>query len=239
MTTRSALRIPTDAFVVLWEKLNLGSLPRALFVPSPGATADERAYVEHAAAVELARMGIGTGDSIDHDLVAALRLLAQPSLEYYGWIVPPGGSAFGVLAAASGQLAFLARLKDGTVDLARIAPGNLAAAVVGELPWVPPATDPVLLVERSHAAFERATGATVTGNGQFFVARRDRLGRRRQFPQTIEYVDTNDGRWLLRRLSSDGPTSASLGAVEVLAAELDEAARQLAASTPARSRTTR
>ena len=101
--------------------------------------------------------------------------------------------------------------------------------VVGELPWAPPAAGPVRLAERSRAAFERATGAAVTDDGQFFVARRDRLGRRRRFPRVIKYVDTNHGRWLL-----PGPTSAVPGT-----AELDEAARQVVATAPARSRTSR
>ncbi|MEV4315630.1 ESX secretion-associated protein EspG [Actinocrispum sp. NPDC049592] len=226
MTRSSALLLPGVTFVVLWEKLGLGELPRALFLPSPGRTVDERAHIEHAVAVELTRAGFGAGGAADHDLVRTLRLLAKPAYEYYGWAIPAAGPAFSVLAATNGQQAVLAKLIGTAVELRPADPGHPAMAVAAELPEVPPGTGPVTLPSHSLAAFEHATGAKVTGHGQLFAARRDRLGRRWQFPHAIEYVDTTHGRWLLRRATDGGPTSALLGVAEVVAAELDHAARR-------------
>lgn len=225
-TTSHALRtrivLSATTFTVLWEKLALGPLPRALFLPSPGATARERARIEHTAAIELAGLGIGFGTAADHELTAALRLLARPEMSCHGWVVP---AAFGVHAAVSGRHAIVARLDAPVVELWPADPGDLAGAVVRQLPPLPPATGHAPLAGYSRVAFEQATGTTITGNGQFFVAVRDRLGRRRQ-GQAIEYLDTARGRWLVRR----NPASAVPGTVAALTNELDAAAERLAAA---------
>src|SRR5437660_11417273 len=101
---RAPVAMSAATVVVLWEKLGLGALPRALFVPSPGATRAERARAEHAAAVELAGLGFGDGSALDGHLAATLQVLAAPASECYGWIVPAYGKTFGVLAARSAAL---------------------------------------------------------------------------------------------------------------------------------------
>ncbi|CAM3577377.1 ESX secretion-associated protein EspG [Kibdelosporangium persicum] len=219
MTSAWPLRLSGSAFVVLWEKLGLGTLPRALFAPSPGATAGERSRVERAAAEELTRLGIGRGHDIDHELVVALRLLAMPAAEYYGWVVPAGGPVFGVQAAAAGNAAVLSTVADSMVELIRVNAGNLASAVGHRLPPHPPARSRPVTTEHTRQDFERAVGDAITGNGQFFVAVRDKLGRRRQYEQAIEYVDTARGRWLLRR--GNGTTTAVPADAGVVGAELD------------------
>src|SRR5256885_6602444 len=88
---RASMTMSGLAFVVLWEKLDLGTLPRALFLPSPGTTVADRATAERIAAMELARIGVGWGARLDDEIVASLRLLAAPATEYYGWIMPPTG----------------------------------------------------------------------------------------------------------------------------------------------------
>jgi hypothetical protein len=235
--TLPALRTPLVlsgfAFVVLWEKLDLGALPRALYLPSPGATVEERARVEHVAAVELARLGLGSGGPPDHELAATLRLLAAPATEYYGWVVPSAGRPVGMLAAESGRQAVLATVDVPIVELMPVTAGDLARIVAHQLPPLAPAGAVHVLPEHSLAGFERATGAPVTGNGQLYVAVRDRIGRRRQAPHMIEYVDTPAGRWLLRR--EPGGTTAGPGGAEAIAAELDTAHRLLLARPEPRS----
>lgn len=221
--TNQPLVLPGHAFVVLWEKLGLGPLPTALFLPSPGATVPERARIEHAAALELSRLGLGAGRDADHHVVATLRLLAQPELDYHGWIVPASGRSIGVLAASAGRRAVLSTLDGQVVGLTPVA--DPAMAVAQWLPPLPPAPAPVIIPEHSRAAFEYAVGEPVLGNGQLFVAVRDRVGRRRAHPGAIEYVDTARGRWLLRRERAG--TTAVPGPPEAIAAELDRVHRQL------------
>lgn len=213
------------AFAVLWEKLALGALPRALFQLPPGATRAERARAEHLAATELSSLGLGHGHPVDDDLVATLRLLARPAVECYGWLVPATGRPVGVLGAESGRQAVLAWQDPPVVELMPVAPGELPRVVAYQLPPLPPAGHQVVLAEHTVRAFEYAVRDTVVGHGQLFAAVRDRLGRRRQQERGIEYVDTPHDRWLLRRES--GVTTASPGTVDAIAGELDMAVRRL------------
>jgi hypothetical protein len=220
------------AFAVLWEKLALGAFPRALFQLSPGATERERAHAEHVAATELWRLGLGQGDDLDHELVATLRLLAKPEVECYGWFVPAAGRPVGVLGAESAGRAVLAWQDAPIVELMPVGPGELPRVVACQLPPLAAATREVVLAEHSVRAFEYAVRDTVTGHGQLFAAARDRFGRRRQQRGGVEYVDTPNERWLLRR--DAGRTTASPGAVDVIAAALEPAVRRLGGTRPSK-----
>jgi hypothetical protein len=219
---RAAVTLSEATFVVLWEKLGFGDLPRALFMPSPGATTGERARVEQLAAVELSRLGFGGGAALDHELVATLRVLAAPVSECYGWLVPARGRPFSVFAAASAEGAVLATLTAPAVELRPIRPEHLVEVVANQLPAHPPGPTSVR-TDHSLAAFELAALDTVVGNGQLFLAVRDKRGRR-QYPWMIEYVDTTQGRRLLRRGTT---TVAEPASTATIAAELDLAHRAL------------
>src|SRR5262245_31230060 len=129
VTLRGSMTLSGLAFTVLWEKLDLGALPRALFQLSPGATHAERARVEHVAATELARLGLGDGCALDDETVATLRLLAKPDIECYGWLVPTDGRPVGVLGAEAGRRAVLAWQDAPVVELMPVGPGELTRVV--------------------------------------------------------------------------------------------------------------
>jgi hypothetical protein len=228
MTTndrRASMVFSGRAFAVLWEKLALGALPRALFQLSPGTTRAERAWAEHLAATELSGLGLGKGHPLDDEVVATLKLLAKPEVECYGWLVPAGGSPVGVLGAQSARQAVLAWQDPPVVELMPVEPGELPRVVAYQLPPLPPASRQVVLAQHTVQAFEYAVRDAVAGHGQLFAAVRDRLGRRRQQDSGIEYVDTAHERWLLRR--DCGVTTAVPGTVDAIAAELDRTVRKL------------
>jgi hypothetical protein len=138
-----------------------------------------------------------------------------------------------VLAAAAEGVGAVAELSDGVVTLRRASESGLPAAALAVLPSA--AAGPGRSVTLRTAEFEqaaasagrsregfgdalRATGLRpddaealvemindVVHTGNFGVAARDRLGRRRRGSRVVSFFDTEDGRYVqIRRPADDG-----------------------------------
>lgn len=166
---------------------------------------------------------------VDPEVTASLAVLSRPRVEFYGWF-HEGDRTIGVLAGAIGREAVLAVSDDETVWLSKSHVDRLADAVVAQTPDVPAGRGEAVTVLRSEAV---AAGATAdgfgrrtpspqvrlthriaalpkSGTGELHVAVRDDMGRRRQAPQPLCYVDTPHGRWLTQRLPSGSDEQLTL-----------------------------
>ncbi|HET6504860.1 MAG TPA: ESX secretion-associated protein EspG [Amycolatopsis sp.] len=229
------LTLPELAFVVLWEKLGLGDLPRPLFIPSPGATAGERANLERAAALELVHQGFGYGGSADEKVERALGVLAGPSTEYYGWIVPPNGDTIGFVAATDGRDAVLAQLVDGSVRLLPIPPQGLAAALCRELPLEAGGPGPPVSLPRHAPQLADLIAPPLGIRAQFFVSVLDRTGARHRSEHPVDYAQTQRGNWIFHTLSGRDLITIVPANAAVLTTALDQTCLRL---RPARAERT-
>jgi hypothetical protein len=218
-------------FDVLWEHLQLGSMPLVVKVPSPGKTYQERAELEDRAWSELYGRGLGRKVEVHPEIEHLLRLLARPDREVDGRAYVDRGVR--LIAAAAGGQAGLAVLSDDRVTIQRTSAAGLASAAVGMLP--PQPAGPGQSVTLRSADFEAAAngaGGTregfllalldrqvrtddaealakmisdVRSTGNFGAAARDRLGRRQRADRVVSFFDTDDGRYVqIRRPSPEG-----------------------------------
>ncbi|MGH3620593.1 MAG: ESX secretion-associated protein EspG [Sciscionella sp.] len=161
---------------------------------------------------------IGESD-VDDETTGWLATLTSPSVEYYAWVTD-SGQAMTILVAAIGRAAALAVRCGDTVHLARITARNLGQALIAALPRTPPGRGSVnvRLTDLTDAAEARDGGndsnlaprdpevdryaefarMPATGLGEFHVAVRDRMGRRRALSKPLRYRDTSEGRWLVQ-----------------------------------------
>lgn len=177
---------------------------------------------DDAAREACARLGwLDRRGELDVEVVAALRVLCQAGVEYYGWI-DDGQRTRGVLCAASGREALLAVRSGDTAWLTQVRLSALADVLAAQTPDVPAgrgqafravraevaATSPKdgraitatgtgrLLASTEARRIRRLTELPTVGGGELRVAVRDHLGRRRVAPQALHYVDTAQGRYL-------------------------------------------
>ncbi|MFD2420597.1 ESX secretion-associated protein EspG [Amycolatopsis pigmentata] len=219
--------LPESAFVVLWERLGLGDLPRALFIPSPGATDEERAEVEHRATATLERVGIGAGGGLTGAAENALRLLAEPPAEYYGWLVPPGGDTIGLTAVTDGRRAVLAALADGFVHLVPVAAHDIAGALCRELPLEGPTAGEAFAVGADDPRLRDLLAPGRLGTrAQFFVSVAGR-GRRLRSPHAIGYAETRQGNWFFHALGEGDRITAVPARAEILSVLFERTSRWL------------
>ncbi|HYQ70157.1 ESX secretion-associated protein EspG [Actinophytocola sp.] len=218
-------------FDVLWEHLRLGAMPLVVKVPSPGKTHEERAQLAARVWADLEARGLGRPVEVDPDIEELLGVLAKPQHEVDARVYV--GQNVRLLAASVGETAVVAELTDGTVTLRRAPEAGLPSAALSVLPAAP--AGPGRSVTLRTTEFERAAldagrtreafGAALqeTGlraddaealvemvkdvlhTGNFGVAARDRLGRRRRGERVVSFFDTEDGRYVqIRRPSDDG-----------------------------------
>jgi ESX secretion-associated protein EspG len=221
------ITLPEATFAILWEKAGLGDLPRALFVPSPGATGHERAALERAAALELVRQGIGYGGAADEEVERALGVLARPAVEHYGWVVPPGGDAVGFVAAGDGRQTVLAKLADGFVWLSPAGRREPAPALCQELPIETSAPAAEVTLPRDSARLAELVAPPLAVRAQFFSSVRGRDGRRRRVERPIHYVRSRLGAWLLHTLSGHDRITVVPASPAALADALDQTSHRL------------
>jgi ESX secretion-associated protein EspG len=218
-------------FDVLWEHLQLGSMPLVVKVPSPGRTFEERATLEEKAWADLEGRGLGRQVAVHPEIEYLLGLLARPDREVDGRAYVDGSVR--LLAAATGGAAVLAVLAGDGLTLRRVSAESLASAAVGLLADRPagPGQSVTLRSEDFEAAANEAGGtqqgfhgallgrgvreddanalatmiSDVLGTGNFGAAARDRLGRRQRAERVVSFFDTEDGRYVqIRRRSQDG-----------------------------------
>ncbi|GDY29210.1 ESX secretion-associated protein EspG [Gandjariella thermophila] len=152
MTISPEFVLSAREYEVLWSTLELRRMPYPLHVPSEGVTGPERAQVIEDARGSLRDKGLLHGDRFDADLVAALRVLANPevSVDAVGYADGPLRG----LAASDGGTAVLAALDNGHVALATIRPTALAPSVVQVMPSGQPGRGQAMSV--SYQALRRA-----------------------------------------------------------------------------------
>ncbi|KAA2260131.1 ESX secretion-associated protein EspG [Solihabitans fulvus] len=227
---RTAISLSALEFDVLWEHLDLGPMPLVVKVPSPGKTYAERHELERQAWHGMESKGLGRAVDLDPELDHLVRMLARPQREVDGriWI----GHSVRVLAVANGDYGAVATLSQGQLTLRRAGGSGLPSAVVGELPAHPAGTghsvtlrsvdldDAVKQADGTPKGLENAlrgrgvregdaetlvkmfTGLTHTGN--FGAAARDKWGKRHRAERVVAFFDTENGRYLQQRRSSNG-----------------------------------
>jgi len=228
---REPVTISALEFDVLWEHLQLGSMPLVVKVPSPGKTYEERATLEEKAWSDLEARGLGRPVEVHPDIDFVLRLLARTEREVdaRAWV----DRNVRLIVASAGQDVGYAVLTDDQVTLRRTSATGLASVAVGLLPGRP--AGPGQSVSLRSVDFEAAAngaGGTqdgfhsalrargvrgddadalasmindVQGTGNFGAAARDRLGRRQRADRVVSFFDTEAGRYVqIRRSSPDG-----------------------------------
>lgn len=214
-------------FDVLWEQFDLGPMPLALRVPSPGKTHAERAELVRAAWDSLAERGVCLAADPDPRLVRFLRLLSRAEREIDGrlWL----GKQSRVLAVASGEDAVLAVLADDQLTISAAEATGLPRYALSALPAAKPgpghsvtlpsahfeaaATEatsreafPELLVEKGVRVEDATTLGemidTIVHQGQFGSAGRDKWGRRIRADRVVSFFDTAGGRYVQLRADS-------------------------------------
>jgi hypothetical protein len=230
-TDGDPISISALEFDVLWEHLQLGSMPLVVKVPSPGKTYEERATLEQQAWSDLEARGLGRPVAVHPEIEYVLRLLARPDREVDGRAYVAGSMR--LIAASAGLAAALVVLNNDQLTLRRTSARGLASAAVGLLPQrsAGPGQSVTLRSEDFEAAANGAGGtqqgfhgallergvreddaealsrmiSDVLGTGNFGAAARDRLGRRQRADRVVSFFDTDDGRYVqIRRQSQDG-----------------------------------
>lgn len=137
---RAPVRLSASTFALLWAELRLGDLPTALYVPPQGATQNELRALEQRGRDELTGLNLLRGQAgLDPDFGNALRLLARPVNEFYGWFVRENNTALSALVAAEPDQAVLGVLEGDMVWLSSVSATTPAQALVGLAPRVEPA----------------------------------------------------------------------------------------------------
>ena len=168
----TTVQLSAATFEVVWSTLRLGDLPNPLFIPPAGATVAARQDVLRDAVAELRSRDLLTRDNdLRDDVTAALRLLRQPTDEFYGWLVRPDDTALSALVAVGDDRAVLAILDNDLVRLCGTAPGTPAQTVVGLAPRLSPAPGTSISVPATEFALPAAPPAgrftRPAGSGEF------------------------------------------------------------------------
>lgn len=202
------------------------------FVPLDDA--DGRSAVADAHA-ELGRTWLVRSGKISTDFIEVLRLLAVPRWEVYGWIGLHNRVEIGVVAASDGELAVRVVSDPDGLHLDPVAPAKLIESVVELVPRCPASSKrsitiprdvyersggadqqgegfmvrvtPATTVERDAAAFRALLAGRRRGGGRFYVAARDRMGRRHRSEKPLTYLDLESGRAVFREHANAGGQS--------------------------------
>lgn len=184
---------------------------------------------------ELDRTWLAQNGKISADFIEVLRLLAAPRWEVYGWIGLHNRVEIGVVTASHGQLAVRVVSDPDGLHLDQIEPRKLIESAVELVPLcsassrrsitIPRAVyehggdgsqqdegfmvrvSPGTTVERDAATFRALVAGPRRGGGRFYVAARDRMGRRRRSEHPLTYLDLESGRMLFREQVNPGGQS--------------------------------
>ncbi|HEX4725070.1 MAG TPA: ESX secretion-associated protein EspG [Pseudonocardiaceae bacterium] len=231
------VRLSVGAVTRMLHLLRLG---QPQIVIQPTATWEEP---EHDSATDVAVWAeFTTAGLVDRpgrltpEAMAALTVLGQASVEYFGWLTTESGQAGAVLAAALGQQAVYVVRRGDRLRLVGIADTGLVEAFVESLSGPPPARIDAVSVrigdlhgvdDRRDVALVRALLARpVTGLGELYVAARDQRGRYRMSEEPVRYRDTAAGRVMV--IVSGDHLSIAPGANAVLTERLRRVYEELA-----------
>ncbi|MFI9810682.1 ESX secretion-associated protein EspG [Saccharothrix variisporea] len=225
MTDR-VFRLSTLEFFLLWQAVHREQHPVPLGTPHYGHTQQERARLVETTSRDLFARGLGTVQRPDEELYGVLRGLAEFEVGLEVVFTRGGDQARG-LATAAWHGAFAGRVGEH-VQVTGFRPTALAATTVGTLPPAPPGTGRSVNVrwddylEAGRAGEQDGTEGfldvlrraglrepeantlmravtTRRGGGQVGVIARNRNGYLHPTGDTVSWLDTADGRYLVRR----------------------------------------
>jgi hypothetical protein len=184
---------------------------------------------------DLERTWLAHNRRVSTDFVEVLNLLAAPPRQVHGWIGLHNHIEIGVVAATDGELAVRVVSDPDGLYLDPIEPRKLVESVLELLPRCRSAArrsitvprdayeqsdggrrpgDSFMVkvkatttVERDVAAFRTLLAGPRRGGGRFYVATRDRMGRRRQSEKPLTYLDLEAGRMSFREQRNSGGQS--------------------------------
>jgi hypothetical protein len=227
--------VTVDGLAVLLRVHSTGELPVAI---RPGAVWTDDAGDREAQAAAWTefrevRWVDGRGLLAD-DAADCLDVLGRPSVEYTA-IVARDGRQDSIVLAGRGDVGVLAVRKGDAVTLTPVRHRAPAETLLRQVPDVPPAPVDALNVRIADAA----TGSTpdarlladlgrrpLVGQGELYVAVRDRHGRRQLSPP-LRYQDYRIGRVVV--VAADGYLSVAPGTKSLLLTRLREAHHELIA----------
>ncbi|CCH27523.1 ESX secretion-associated protein EspG [Actinosynnema sp. NPDC047251] len=224
--TERVFRLSALEFFLLWQAVHRDAHPVPLGTRHYGHTQQERARLIETASRDLFARGLGTVQRPDEELYGVLRGLAEFEVGLEVVFTINGEQARG-LATAAWHGAFAGRLGD-QVQVTGFRPTALASRTVSTLPAAPPGggrsvnvrwedylaagragvddgTEGFLDVLRGVGMREPEANTlmravtTRTGGGQVGVIARNRAGYLHPTGDAISWLDTADGRYLVRR----------------------------------------
>jgi hypothetical protein len=221
------IQLSSVEFVLLWSALGLGEPPLVLGIRPVGRTRARRAELVEQASPYLAARDLGTVAEPARDLAIVLRTLGSDGVSVDLRVHGEGAPLYGYAVANGRGAAAVARVGD-EVRIGSVSPAGLAGALLGSLPPLPAGSErpanvalPDYLaacaegerdgvsgflrvlhgagVRGSDAATVSSVLTTRRGGGQLGATGRDRRGAVLRAPGTVNWVDTPDGRYALRR----------------------------------------
>lgn len=221
------IRLSAAEFSLLWASLGLGALPGVLGIPHLGRTESRLGELNGRASQTLAERGLGTVDHPAADLAGQLWLIADHQIAI-DLVTEDPGSSVRVLAVAGGRdAAAVARVGDD-VRLGPIAQDHLLGALLDVVvprpagPGRPTNVStadfdaacadgdrfglPAFLDVLHHAGLRPSDATTMSralterrGGGRLGATARDHAGRETRTLSTINWLDAENGRYVLRR----------------------------------------
>lgn len=212
-------------FTVLWSALGLGEPPVALRLTRLGRTARRRAQLAAEVSRALDARGLGTLERPARDLGILLRLLAAPEVSLDLWVEGDGEPLAGIAAADRRGAAAVAKVGD-EIRLGPVQRERLAASLLNSLSPIPagpgrPANIGFADYQRACAEGERdghsgflavlgqsglrqpeITTITKAITGRVAGGRLGATGRAGRAPVVVTWLDTAEGRYVLRRNGS-------------------------------------
>lgn len=216
------IQLGVPEFFLLWTDAGLGEPPVPLEIGHLGRTGESRAAMIEEASAALAGRDLGTVAEPASDLAAILHTLASGDVTLDLRVLGQGAPLVGYAAAGRRSAAVAARV-DGEIRLGAVRPDTLAASLLGSLPALPPGAGRPANVSAADFTAACAEGgrdgvtgfvrvlhdaglrqadvhvfatalSTRRGGGQLGATR----GARRT-PSVVSWLDTEDGRYALRR----------------------------------------
>lgn len=215
------IQLDVVEFYLLWSTLDLGETPEVLDVLHVGRIPARRAELVEQASTALAARDLGTVTTPARDLAGMLRSLGNGTVALDMRVYGSGAPLFAHAAAGPNGAAVAARVGD-EVRLGAVRATALASSLLGSLSPLPAAparpanvsladytqaceegaTEGVSGFVRSlHAAGVRAVEASTLAQALTTRAGGGQLGAtgRRRTPSVINWLDTPEGRYALRR----------------------------------------
>jgi hypothetical protein len=227
--------VPRTAWGVARQRSGVEVQHPVLHVPYIPLDDENGPRVVADAFADLERTWLAHNGRISIDFVEILNLLAAPPREVHGWIGLHNHIELGVVAATDGEVAVRVVSDPDGLYLDPIEPRKLVESVVELLPrWQAARRSSITVprdafeqsadgrrqgdsfmvkveasttVERDVAALRALLAGPRRGGGRFYVAARNRMGRRCTSEKPLTYLDLESGRMVFRERANSGGQS--------------------------------